>query len=293
MSAPADAAVRAEALDPARSFLVQAPAGSGKTELLIQRYLRLLSLSRAPEEVLAITFTRKAAAEMRSRVLEALLAAAAGQAPEAEHLRRGYELAEAVLRQDTAQEWGLLQQPARLRIGTIDAINASLAARTPFSSGSSALREVSEDARPLYEEAARDTVALVAEEGPLGIATTRLLEHFDNRAESLMGLLAAMLARRDQWLRHTGAGLAGDMPGLREALEQSLASLVNQELSVVDGLLSADLRSRLLPLLQHAGESLQSAIRCPKSPPGCSSRTFPGLGRLTDLLAWTGPDPVN
>ena len=67
-----DGAERLRAIDPAHSFIVQAPAGSGKTGLLIQRYLRLLSCVDEPEEIVAITFTRKAAAEMQERIVNAL-----------------------------------------------------------------------------------------------------------------------------------------------------------------------------------------------------------------------------
>ena len=130
MSVTPDAAARERALDPRASFIVQAPAGSGKTELLIQRYLVLLAAVERPEEIAAITFTRKAAAEMRRRVFEAL-AAARGPRPEAGHGAVTYELARAVLARDAALGWQLEQSAARLRVQTIDALCVSLTRQMP------------------------------------------------------------------------------------------------------------------------------------------------------------------
>ena len=74
-----DNAERLQAIETNYSFIVQAPAGSGKTELLIQRYLILLGrANQAPEEIVALTFTRKAAYEMHHRVLQALQQAKLG-----------------------------------------------------------------------------------------------------------------------------------------------------------------------------------------------------------------------
>ena len=67
-----DARARERAIDPTLSILLRAPAGSGKTTVLTQRLLCLLAEVDAPEEILAITFTRKAAAEMRERVFKVL-----------------------------------------------------------------------------------------------------------------------------------------------------------------------------------------------------------------------------
>jgi ATP-dependent helicase/nuclease subunit A len=162
-----DAAARERALDVRRSFIVQAPAGSGKTDLLVRRFLKLLSIAQKPEEILAITFTKKAAAEMRKRVLK--------------DLPNSAEVAH------------------RLRIQTIDAFCAALTRQVPVLARFGAQPEIIEDAEPLYKEAA----ARVFEE--FNPATERLLTHLDNNIPLATGQLAKMLESRDRWLRKTGA----------------------------------------------------------------------------------------
>ncbi|MBM4221300.1 MAG: DNA helicase UvrD, partial [Gammaproteobacteria bacterium] len=173
-----DEELRVRALAPDRSFLVQAPAGAGKTELLIQRYLRLLSLVDEPEEILAITFTRKAAAEMQWRIGQAL--AADGSAAEADNpsARRQQELVAAVRSRDLERGWGLADYPSRLRISTIDSLNSSLARSSPVSSGANVLRPLATQFEPLYRQAARDVLSLLGEEEATGTAVASLLAHF-------------------------------------------------------------------------------------------------------------------
>ena len=97
---PVDDRERREALDPSRSFIVEAPAGSGKTGLLVQRYLKLLSVVNRPECIVAMTFTRKAAAEMKERVLKALEDAATESEARGSYGQRMRELAVAALERD-------------------------------------------------------------------------------------------------------------------------------------------------------------------------------------------------
>src|SRR5512134_2166159 len=69
------------ACDPQRSVVVEACAGAGKTWMLVSRILRALLDGAKPQEILAITFTKKAAGEMRQR-LEEWLEAFASAPPE-------------------------------------------------------------------------------------------------------------------------------------------------------------------------------------------------------------------
>jgi ATP-dependent exoDNAse (exonuclease V) beta subunit len=184
----ADQPARDAALDPRRSFIVQAPAGSGKTELLVQRYIRLLGAVQKPEEILAITFTIKAAAEMRKRVLEKI------------------------------ENPGAIAH--RLKIQTIDAFCASLVRQMPVTSKFGAQPAVVEDASEHYREAAMRTLA------ELTPAAGRVLLHLDNNMDAAADLIASMLARRDQWLRKTG--LAPSRNDLESALRHERHRLLAQ-----------------------------------------------------------------
>ena len=194
---PPDHAARVAALDPTTSFCVQAPAGSGKTELLIQRYLRLLATVQRPEEIVAITFTRKAAAEMAARVTDALTAAAKdGPVAPGDHDRRTRDLAAAALARDRERGWGLLHNPRRMRIDTIDAFGLELVHRLPLLARLPTSVTPTEEAAPLYREAARRTLAELG--GEHGAPVAQLLLHLEGRPEEFVGRLAELLAWRDQ-----------------------------------------------------------------------------------------------
>ncbi|PYR01073.1 MAG: hypothetical protein DMF97_08390, partial [Acidobacteria bacterium] len=68
----ADADARRAAVDPSQNVVLEASAGTGKTRVLVERYVNLLRAGVEPDHILAITFTRKAAAEMRQRIVDRL-----------------------------------------------------------------------------------------------------------------------------------------------------------------------------------------------------------------------------
>ncbi|MDX1626503.1 MAG: UvrD-helicase domain-containing protein, partial [Wenzhouxiangellaceae bacterium] len=143
-----DRAQRAAAVRPDRSVIVQAPAGSGKTTLLVERYLALLAVVEEPEEILAITFTRKAAAEMKQRILRFLDPDFDTTAP---HERAALERARAV--RDKVERWNLAANPQRLMIRTIDGFSHFLARTMPVASRLGPVPQPADDTSALYRRA--------------------------------------------------------------------------------------------------------------------------------------------
>lgn len=246
-----DLAQRQQAISPEGSFIVQAPAGSGKTELLIQRYLQLLSLVEAPEEIVAITFTRKAAAEMQNRIVHALERARRNISPKDDATRLTDELAQPVLAQDQQHHWQLENNPGRLRIQTIDSLCAGLTRQMPILSKFGAQPETLEDATELYLEAAANTLAELESGESWSEDIAVLLAHLDNNLPRVRNMLAGMLAKRDQWLRH----VAKDR--YRDELEAALKNIVESTLAIVRKTFPEHYIHEFLECLRYAAANLE------------------------------------
>jgi ATP-dependent exoDNAse (exonuclease V) beta subunit len=245
-----DAQARAGALDARRSFLVQAPAGSGKTELLIQRYLALLAVVDEPERIVALTFTRKAAGEMRERVLSALVAARDGTPVGKDHERHTRELALAALARSDALGWGLTDNPARLAMSTFDSLAVGLARRAPLSAALGPHPRFVDDAMPLYRAAAQAALEHAAADDPDWRA---FLAHVGNDADRAVQLVAELLRRRDQWLRQVAAE---GRDSLREGLERALEDDARAVLAATRAAFPADTGARIAAFAAYASDVL-------------------------------------
>lgn len=281
-----DAAIRQQALDLNYSFIVQAPAGSGKTELLIQRYLALLSGVKFPEEIIAITFTRKAAGEMRHRVMLALEQAQLFETCSTTTQR----LAQKAWKHNLNQGWNLLSNPHRFRIVTIDALTAAFSKQTPLLTGFGANPTIVEEANAYYKQAIR-TFLLAQNSETHNESLVRLLLHLDNNIEHLETLLIDLLIHRDQWLPFLMQHREQPQQ-LKTSLEKALKSVVEKKISAVKGCLQDNFLPTLVPLLQYAKNNL--AHTDPSHPlcshpdwaylPDISSQFFPAWLGIAKLL---------
>ena len=280
----ADEQARRDALDVSRSFIVQAPAGSGKTELLIQRYLKLLGVVDDPEEILAITFTRKAAGEMQLRVLDALRRARSGEEPDEPHRQLTNRLATTALRRSEERGWNLIGSPRRMRIQTLDSLNRAITRTQPLSSpeSSSGVGIVTDaDLSAIHEAAALATLDWLAESGSATEATREVLMHVDNNTWLYVSYLSAMLKTRDQWLPFVGSGavMDADAAVLRERFERALEFAVTDHLDRLRSAFAAGPFAELPDLFDYAAASVAAA--------GASSP----ISALAGCREWPGTDP--
>lgn len=249
-----DQATRQKALNPQQSFIVQAPAGSGKTELLTQRYLALLAhAEKAPEEIIAITFTRKAAAEMRARVLSAL-AFGKKEAPDKNDYRYNtWHLANLANQRCEKLSWSLIENPNRLRIMTIDALATFICHKTPMLTHFGAAPEITDNAQPLYQLATQQLINTLIENPTHQHSLSHLLLHLDNDTDKLAQLFQHLLAHRDQWLPHI-LFCHWNKSALKEQLEAGLRHITLEKIKLANQQLPQALKQSLWLLAKHAGE---------------------------------------
>jgi len=227
---PPDQKKRLSALDPGRSILVQAPAGSGKTDLLARRFLCLLSEVNDPGQVVAITFTNAAAAEMRNRILDELRKAAARPDLDSDELSMD-ALAHRALLHSQSLDWKLIDLPAQLRIRTIDSFCRELALQQPLLSGLGGGLDIADQPEELYRRAAREALRKIDQTGSeLGTAIEELLQWRDNGWQEMENLLIEMLASRDRWMQDFVLKREPDWEALREQLERSFTLAVRHAL---------------------------------------------------------------
>jgi ATP-dependent exoDNAse (exonuclease V) beta subunit len=202
-SLPADQDARDRALSPKESFHLEAPAGSGKTSVLLARFLTLLARVEAPEELLALTFTRKAAGELRTRIMELLWPQAE---PSFEHPweQRLADLAQEVLRHFGRQSGALqdLLAAERLPVMTFHSFCAQILRLAPQEAGAPLEFQLLEEdeARRLKEEALeelRRRLAARPAQDPVRRALVRRLVRLNNDWGRLAGELRTLLSRRD------------------------------------------------------------------------------------------------
>lgn len=225
---------RQAATEPTRDVVVTAGAGSGKTSTLVARYACLLAQGTKPRRIAAITFTIKAAQEMRSRVRSTLMKLQEQDGDDGER-----------------QYWSELStQIDSARIGTIHSLCAEILRNHPAEAGVDPCFDLIEDglsvalkAQVVEEEMAR----LVEEERFLPLL-------YNIPVNDLSKLLRQMLQKRLESLETFAIEVDSNSRLLRELNERMLSPLITGPISELRAIDSRD-------LLENAGPALAEMVR--------------------------------
>lgn len=245
------------ALDTTKSFIIQAPAGSGKTELLIQRFLKLLNQVQKPEEIIALTFTKKAANEMRERIIKALNDAHNGKVLSSTHQQLTYNLAKLAIEKDNLLGWNLLSNPNQLRIQTIDSLCSFITKQLPILSTFGSQPHITNHPQYIYQDAVQEILSHVEEKFSWSEDIAKLLLHFDNDLPKLSKLLVKLISKRDQWLPYIKLH-STDM-NIKYQLESSLKKVIQSALNNVINCFPKHLVADLISIVQYAASNLTNS----------------------------------
>ena len=256
----ADKLARIKALDISKSFIVQAPAGSGKTELLIQRYLKSLSFVAQPEETIAITFTNKAAYEIKQRVLNALENANNKVEPSKEHEIKTTKLAKSVLQADKKNKWGLIKANHRIKISTLDSFCAEIVSRSPVSSKFGVNRKIGTDRelQSIYHESAISALNFLLSSETTNNDAENILFHLDGNLNRYIIYLTKMLEMRDQWSYLIGSGVnisENHALRLKCKLEKNIQQIISEHQKKLCSAFPEQQFSAMKPLFSYLSEN--------------------------------------
>ncbi|MGP5159848.1 UvrD-helicase domain-containing protein [Pseudoalteromonas prydzensis] len=194
-----DSAARKSAMK-LESKLIKAPAGSGKTGLLTNYYLRLLGLVEHPREIQAMTFTNKAVKELAERVITSIERAKSGVPPTNDFERENYELATKALSNSRTRGWNIEHNVNMLQISTIDSFcKRMLVSNVTEHESQLATKNICSDPYYIYQRAVKETLDLLSNEQH-GASIRALLSHFGNKVSKVEKLLIEMLEVRERWI---------------------------------------------------------------------------------------------
>lgn len=224
---------RQDALNLSENYLVKAPAGSGKTALITNRALVALSVADSLDEVVGMTFTNKAAKEMKDRIGLSISRAKNGYEPKNGFEAENIELAKAALRNSDKNGWGLGESCDHLHISTIDSFcRTLLKGRYESSEHLSVSMDVMADATVMYEHAAR-MVVNKCEDETYGRSIRGLLLHFGNRSSKVEELIVGALQKRDRWLDFLFEGRAETKVALEDSRFEFVESVFHKEFAIL------------------------------------------------------------
>ena len=191
------------ACDPARSVVVEACAGSGKTWLLVARVLRLLLAGTEPAAILAITFTRKAAQEMRERLMQLLHELTLKPEADVLTLLRERGVAEHELPALLPLARGLyervLRSPQALSIDTFHSWFARLVQIAPLASGVPHGYALTESTGELLSDAYSRFMQAVNEADNQEVKDALIALYAQVGDSNARNLLNAFIAKRAEW----------------------------------------------------------------------------------------------
>ena len=293
---PPDQAVRDRALSPGDSFHLEAPAGSGKTSVLLARFLTLLTRVESPEEILALTFTRKAAGELRARVMK-LLWSREEPGPGAKPLDLLLDrLAQAVLRH-YGDGLSLKVAPERLPIMTFHSFCAQLLRLAPLEAGVPLEFQLLEeaDAAWLMQEAVeelRRRLAVRPPEDPARQALVRRLVRLNNDWPRMAGELRGLLARRDSLRDFLElASLSRKPEAYGELLQARFRLVLPAALTdLAQGFAASEL-GRRWEEFYRALQGSPLALRLPEAVPGAGAKDLPFWREMAQALLTQKGEP--